>query len=51
MNERISLVDFCPGPQDAHALISDLLDFHKIKDFKRVGEKNRVAENLRISGI
>ena len=51
MNGRISLLDFGPGPQDAHALISDLLDFHKIKDSKRVGEKFRIAENLRISEI
>ena len=53
MNGRISPLnlDFGSGPQDAHALISDLLDFHKIEDSKRVGEKIRVAENLRISEI
>ena len=51
MDGRISLLDFGAGPQDAHALISDLMDFHKIEDSKRVGEKIRVAENLRISEI
>ena len=51
MDGRISLLDFGAGPQDAHALISDLIEFHKIEDAKRVGEKNRVAENLRISEI
>ena len=51
MDGRISLLDFGARPQDAHALISDLMDFHKIKDSKRVDEKFRVAENLRISGI
>ena len=49
MDGPISLLDFGSMPQDAHALISDRLCFHKMSDSKRVDEKFCISENSRIS--